>query len=124
MPRRLFAALLFSALALSPLAASAQTEAVDSRVVVAPPDSGINPYHDRFQVAQSNVTPDILAEFGIDAAHVLHISDNYDADVASGVYDGVQEGENYWFEGTNIIVWSSGFGGGRPFLPDDENDTH
>src|SRR5688572_12245722 len=120
MPRRLFVALLFGALALSPLAANAQTEDPDSRVVVAPLDSGINPYHDRFQVAESSVTPDILAEFGIDAAHVLHISRDYAADVAAGVYDAVREGENYWFEGTNIIVWSSGFGD-RAFLPDDSD---
>ncbi len=111
------------ATSLIPAVASADTD-IDSRVVVAPIDSGINPYHDRFQVgADTAVTPDILAEFGIDADHILHISRSYDDDAAAGVYDGVKTGEDYWFEGTNIIVRSADFGS-RPFLPDDSGDTH
>ncbi|CAN5296046.1 hypothetical protein BH23ACT9_BH23ACT9_03810 [soil metagenome] len=97
--------------------------APDSRVVVAPIDSGINPYHEQFQVEQPNVTQDVLEEFGITEDRILRISDNYDADVAAGVYDGVQTGVDYWFEGTNIIVRSSNFGS-RPFLPNSESDTH
>jgi hypothetical protein len=97
---------------------------VDSRVVVAPIDSGINPYHDAFQVGDAtSVTPDVLAEFGIDAAHVLDISRDYEADVERGIYANVREDEPYWFRGTNIIARSNDFGD-RPFLPDSEGDTH
>lgn len=128
MTRRPLALLLaaVAALALLPAAAGADTTAedVDSRVVVAPIDSGINPYHEVFQVGDAtSVTADVLAEFGIGEDQILRISDSYEADVEAGLYEGVQLGTPYWFAGTNIIARSNDFGA-RPFLPDDEGDTH
>lgn len=121
MLRRPLLLALTGALAASSLALTPAPE--DSRVVVAPIDSGINPYHDAFQVADPAVDEHVLAEFGVDADHVLHISRNYQQDVADGVYADVREGELYHFAGTNILAYSTDFGS-RPFLPDDSGDTH
>ena len=100
----------------------------DSRVVVAVVDSGINPYHDFFQVEQSSVTPEVLAEFGIGPEQVVTLTrtgnpaDDYAADKAR-VWDKIKPGTPYWFTGTNIIA-ASFDGGSRPILPDAANDTH
>lgn len=93
------------------------------RVVVAPIDSGINPYHDAFAVDEPAVDQHVLDAFGIDGDHILRISDDYQEDAIAGLYDDVEEGELYWFEGTNILAWSDDFGS-RPFLPDDDRDAH
>lgn len=106
------------------------------RVVVAPVDSGINPYHEFFAVEESAVTQDVLDEFraalpeGNDL-RVIDLGESYLADVGAGAYDDVQEGDLAWFVGTNIIARSAisvdgrpAPDGDRPFLPDDSGDTH
>lgn len=87
------------------------------RVVVGTTDTGVNPYHQHFKVAQSAVTPDVLAEFGIDDAHVLHVGISYEEDLARGLYDTVVPGEDYWFAGTNLIVRADSTG--VPLVADD-----
>ncbi len=106
------------------------------RTTVAVIDSAINPYHTFFNVggeayttqAPSSVTPEVLAAFGIDEAHILDLTRtgdfaaDYAADKAA-IWDQINPGELYWFRGTNIIAVSYD-GGTRPILPDDSADTH
>ena len=68
------------------------------RVVVADVDSGINPYHEAFR--GTNVTPEVLAEFGIDDDNIIDLTsiENVEQDFAD-----VVNGEPYWFRGTNVI---------------------
>lgn len=68
------------------------------RVVVADVDSGVNPYHEAFR--GTNVTPAVLAEFGIGSDQVLDLTgiENVAADFAR-----VEPGVPYWFRGTNVI---------------------
>lgn len=108
-----------------------EPEPVDSRVVVAPVDSGINPYHDFFQVPQSQVTEAVLDEFRAaledgQELRTVELGESYDDDLAAGVYDWVDEGDVAFFAGTNIVARAgSGIADdGRPFLPDDAGDTH
>ena len=68
------------------------------RVVVADVDSGVNPYHEAFR--GSNVTPAVLAEFGIAEAQILDLTGI--ANVATD-FAGVEPGTPYWFRGTNVI---------------------
>ena len=108
----------------------------DSRVVVAPVDSGINPYHEFFAVESSSVTESVLDEFRAalpqgSELRIIELGDNYLADVAAGKYDDISEGDLAWFVGTNIIARSAisvtgrpAPNGPRPFLPDDSGDTH
>jgi hypothetical protein len=100
----------------------------EPRVVVADIDTGINPYHEFFYTgAESSVTPAVLAEFGIDESHIIRLTRTGDfaADYAADAeqWAAVQEGEPYWFEGTNIIGISFD-PGSRIIMPDNENDTH
>lgn len=123
------------ALALGLTAMGSAAQAADSRVVVGVIDSGINPYHDFFNsngelyrdTAPSAVSPAVLAEFGIDNAHTLHLtrSGNFAADYAAdqAMWDQVKPGELYWFAGTNIMAISFA-PGSRILLPDDSSDTH
>lgn len=105
-----------------------ETTTTDSRVVVGVIDSGINPYHDLFQVPTSSVTPEVLAEFGIGPEQTVTLTRtgdataDYEADKAR-VWDTIKPGTPYWFTGTNIIA-ASFDPGTRPILPDDERDTH
>ena len=128
------AALVASALLVVPLAGSslaaddAETLEISPRVVVADIDTGINPYHKFFNTgAASSVTPDVLAEFGIDDAHTITLSrtGNFAADFAAdrAEWAAVKPGEPYWFAGTNIIGISFD-PGSRILLPDNEDDTH
>ena len=108
----------------------------DSRVVVAPVDSGINPYHEFFHVEQSSVTPDVLDEFRAalpdgNTLRTITLGESYLADVGAGAYDDVAAGDLAWFEGTNIIARSAITVDGRPapdadrpFLPDPGGSTH
>ncbi len=107
---------------LVPAVAGAQTDEIDSRVVVAPMDSGINPYHDAFQVEESSVTPDVLAEFGVLPENVITLGESFEADKAR-VWDRLTTDVDYHFTGTNIIARSFS-PGSRPILPDNEGDTH
>ncbi|HEX8559511.1 MAG TPA: hypothetical protein VF668_15520 [Pyrinomonadaceae bacterium] len=135
--RAAFLALAFAAAAggLAP-GASAQTGAGAPRVVVADIDSGVNVYHSFFyaggelyqRAAPSSVTPEVLAAFGIDAAHQIELTRTGDfaADYAADkarVWDGLRPGEPYWFKGSNVIAVSF-VPGSRPVLPDDDADTH
>ena len=109
------------------------------RVVVADIDSGINPYHDWYNAGSaiypagsppSSVTPELLAELNIDAAHQLQLTRtgnpaaDYAADAA--IWASIKKGELYWFKGTNIlaITFKDQPAGGVPILPDTEDDTH
>ncbi|HWH29125.1 MAG TPA: hypothetical protein VNU26_09215, partial [Mycobacteriales bacterium] len=99
-----------------------------ARVVVGVIDSGVNPYHEAFQVETSSVTSEVLAEFGISADQVVTLTRTGDpaADYAADkarVWDRIRPGTPYWFSGTNIIA-ASFDPGSRPVLPDDADDTH
>lgn len=106
------------------------------RVVVALADNAINPYHIYFNgctdtaagracspiypegAPPSSVTPEVLAEFGIDDDHVVRLTrtGNFAADYAAdqAIWERIRtgpRGELYWFAGTNIIAASySDFG--------------
>lgn len=74
----------------------------DARVVVADIDSGINPYHERF-AGGDDVTPAVLAEFGITEAQIIDLSDGPVTAAAARDFADVERGKPYWFRGTNII---------------------
>lgn len=108
-------------------------------MVVADIDTGINPYHAFYNAGSSiypagsppaSVTPELLAELGVDAAHQLTLTRTGDfaADFAAdkAIWDGIKKGELYWFKGTNILAVTlrETNDGGIPILPDDEDDTH
>ncbi|HEX6183658.1 MAG TPA: S8/S53 family peptidase [Pyrinomonadaceae bacterium] len=116
--------------------ATARAASGPPRVVVADIDSGINVYHsflyaggDLYKTAApSSVTPEVLAAFGIDAAHQITLTrtGNFATDYAADlirVWSKIRPGEPYWFKGTNIIAVSFS-PGARPILPDDDADTH
>lgn len=110
------------------------------RVVVAIIDSGINPYHSFFNEGRpglesrhyppgsppSAVTPDVLAEFGIDHDHIIALTRTGDpeADFAADAaqWAQVRAGEPYWFRGTNIIAVGRD-ATGRLILPDDDSEA-
>lgn len=107
--------------------------------MVADIDTGINPYHAYYNAgspiypagsAPSSVTPEVLAELGIDEAHQLTLTRTGDfaKDFATdaALWAGIKKGELYWFKGTNIIATTlrETDDGGRPILPDDDDDTH
>ena len=118
-----------------------------ARVIVADIDSGINVYHAFYYAggpqyldkAPSAVTPEVLAELGIGADHILTLTRTGDfaADYAAdkAIWDNFKTGELYWIKGTNIIGLSfqpreeEGLPGEAPIvhlplIPDDEDDTH
>ena len=106
-----------------------------ARVVVSIIDSAINPYHAFFNAggeiysaqAPSSVTPELLAAFGIDEAHIITLTrtGNFAADYAAdkAIWDNIRPRELYWFRGTNILAISFD-PGTRPILPDASGDTH
>jgi hypothetical protein len=56
-------------------ATATSPSAAAPRVVVADVDSGVNPYHEAFYAhGPSEVTPDVLAEFGIGADGVVELT--------------------------------------------------
>lgn len=110
-----------AALTGSAVAASA---APDSRVVVAVVDDPSNPYHGFFHAPANSgeVTPAVLAELGVDAAHTITLTrtGNQAADTAADAakFAAVNPGELYWFAGTNLL--SITFDPGAiPLLPED-----
>ena len=114
--------------AASAAAKQSTTTTAGSRVVVSVVDSGINPYHDFFQVETSSVTAEVLAEFGIPPERVVSLTRTGDpaADYAADkarVWDTIERGKPYWFTGTNIIATSFDLTG-RPILPNSPTDTH
>ena len=102
----------------------------DTRVVVAVIDSGINPYHSYFRAgsriypdgAPSSVTTNVKAEFGIGPECEITLSDDYAADLDKGVWAAAAACDLVWFTGTNIIARADNTA--RPYLPDDNEDTH
>jgi hypothetical protein len=120
--RTVIAALTAVALLALPLASpsDAQTRPA-ARVTVAVIDSGINPYHDIFQREQPNVTPDVLAEFGIGPDQTISLTrtGDFDADFANDKpkFDAIETGKPYWFEGTNVIGISFDEGTSRKSCP-------
>jgi hypothetical protein len=126
--------LLLALTLLAPLGASAAATATsaaahDARVVVAVIDTGINPYHEFFDVgAASSVTPEVLAEFGIGPDQVITLTRTGDfaEDHAADLHQfaAIERGVPYWFEGTNIIGIS--FQGQQPnhLRPDGTASTH
>ncbi|MEQ1437952.1 PKD domain-containing protein [Fontimonas sp. SYSU GA230001] len=110
------------------------------RVVVAVIDTGINPYHAHYRAGSAiyppghpphAVTLPVLAEFGIASKPECWITltrtgdaqADYDADVASGLWDRAAQCDVVWFTGTNILAKTFS-PGGRPYLPNSESDTH
>ncbi len=125
------------------MAARQMTDAVptstvvgESRVVVAVIDSAINPYHEALYAGgslypgtvPSAVTPAVLAEFGIDASHILTLTrtGNFAADVAADAaqWRSVKRGERYWVRGTNLILVSFDDAGLPRLQPTADKDPH
>ena len=109
-------------------AAATGTTTPAPRVVVADIDDGINPYHEAYYAhGPSEVTPDVLAEFGIPSERVFTLTRTGDlaADFAADkarVWDQIQRGELYHFAGTNIIGIS--FDDSATPIFGDDGDTH
>jgi hypothetical protein len=101
----------------------------DSRVVVAVIDSGINPFHEFFDVGEdTSVTPAVLAEFGITPAQIIDIprSGDFaaDFDAVRAQFAAIERGTPYWFRGTNIIGISFVGQSTTPLRPDGTASTH
>ena len=104
--------------------------------MVAVIDSAINPYHEALYAGGSlyrgtsprAVTPAVLAEFGIDANHVLTLTrtGNFAADVAADAaqWRKVKRGERYWVRGTNLILVSFDDSGLPLLQPSADKDPH
>ncbi|HWG94522.1 MAG TPA: S8 family serine peptidase [Mycobacteriales bacterium] len=110
------------------LQSSSTVDGGDARVVVGVIDSGINPYHEAFQVEESSVTPEVLAELGVTEDRVVTLTRTGDvaADLAADqarVWDRIEPGKPYWFTGTNIVA-ASFTTTGRRILPNSPTDTH
>ncbi len=107
------------------------------RAVVAVIDSGVNPYHAFYHAgspiysdaAPSAVSLPVLEDFGIGGDCAIELTRtgdfaaDYQADLDSGLWEQAAACDMVWFVGTNVIAKSFG-PGTRPFLPDDEGDTH
>ena len=137
---RRIAAALAGAVALSgtalPAAAQVEPEPPKPRVVVAVIDSPVNPYHEFYRAGgslygasqPSSVTPDVLAEFGIDESHIIRMSttgtfaERFARDKAQ--FDAIKRGEPYWFEGTNVIGISFNPTDKQRLRPDGTASTH
>lgn len=116
------------ALGVLPSAAAEPTAepTADSRVVVADVDSGVNPYHDAYYDGPQSVTPAVLAELGVPAANQVELTRTGDfaADFAADApfWASVQQGQPYWFKGTNLVGISFDPSGVPIFS--DEGDEH
>ncbi len=136
--RRIVSAVSLAAVATAGIALSPAPEDVDvpqPRVTVAVLDSGINPYHEWFNAGGTNyrnaapsaVDQAVLDEFGIDEDHILDLTrtGSFAKDFATdaGQWADVNEGELYWFRGTNVMAISFD-PGSRIILPDNNDDTH
>ena len=108
------------------------------RVVVAVPDSGINPYHAfyregspiyPFGAPPNSVTEPLLADFGVPVDCRLELTRtgdfgaDYKADIDSGLWARAADCDVVWFVGTNVLAKSFA-SSARLILPDDEEDTH
>jgi hypothetical protein len=99
------------------------------RVIVGVLDSAINLYHDFFYQGGPNyphsapdaVTPEVLAELGVKPENHLTLTRTGDiaADIAADqatIWNRIQQGERYWFVGTNVIAASLAPRAGEPML--------
>ncbi len=98
------------------------------RVIVGVIDSAINPYHDFYyqggpnypNVAPNSVTPEVLAELGVKPQNHITLTRTGDIakDIATdqAIWSGIQQGELYWFVGTNVIATSLSPLAGEPML--------
>jgi hypothetical protein len=106
------------------------------RVVVAVIDDPLNPYHDWFHAdgplyqgdAPSSVTPELLDELGIGDDQIIRLTrggtwqENYAAD--EDVFDAVDFGKLYWYEGTNVIAATFDRAAAIRLLPDNDAQAH
>lgn len=104
------------------------------RVVVAVIDSAVNPYHQNYYAGSpiykdappSSVTPEVLAEFGIDEAQIIEVTrtGNFSKDIKAdeALWKRVRAGRPYWFKGTNVIGIS--FGTNPPLKPTTDKNPH
>jgi hypothetical protein len=105
------------------------------RVVVAAIDSAINPYHGFFHHGGDGpyadeppaaVTSEVLAELGVGPDRILSLTRTGDlaADLAAdaALWEAVEPGTLYWFEGTNVLGIS--FDGDAPLVPDTSKSPH
>ncbi len=104
------------------------------RVVVAVIDSAVNPYHQNYYAGSpiymdappSSVTPEVLAEFGIDEDQIIELTrtGNFRNDIKADetLWKRVRNGRPYWFKGTNVIGIS--FNSDPPLKPVLEKDPH
>ncbi len=126
------AAIAFVAVAALVVAGSVATAPVGdagdrARVVVAVPDSASNPYHEFFHSQPVVVTQELLDEFGVDDDHVLHLTrtgnwrDDFEDDAA--LWARVNQGELYWFAGTNLFGISFS-AKGVPLVAEESDRSH
>lgn len=107
-----------------------------ARVVVGAIDSGVNAYHEFFhaggdgpyaQQVPGAVTDDVLAEFGIGEDQILSLTrtgdQEADREADRVMWDAVEPGVPYWFEGTNVIGISFA-GGDQPLEPTPDKSSH
>lgn len=106
------------------------------RVVVAVVDTSINPYHQYFYAgspiypaaAPAAVTPAVLDELGVPPDNRIRLtrSGDFAADVAADadVWNAVEHGQLYWFEGTNIVATSLCEEPLPPLQPQPEKNPH
>ena len=115
--------------------ATAARKGAKPRVVVAVIDTGFNPYHEYFHARgtlyrdskPSSVTPAVRREFGIGKDQIIEVTrtGNFAEDFAKDrkQFDRIEEGEAYWFKGTNVIGVSF-LGEGQRLRPDGDASTH
>lgn len=115
---------------------SARVTAPTPRVIVGVMDQPMNPYHSWFHAdgalyngtAPSSVTPALLAELGVDAAHQLRLtrSGDWAADHAADaeLWERVNDQALYWFVGTNVLAISFDEADELNLLPDDDAESH
>lgn len=108
------------------------TDDAPARSVVATVDGFTNPYHEFFDVGDDTaVTDEVLERLGIDEEHVISITRGaetfeaaFEADVDAGEYDGIEAGQPYWFEGTNLVGVSFADDPAERLRPSEDAGTH
>ena len=134
--RRALGALVAAALAVPGLQAPAVAKPkAEPRVVVAVIDTGFNAFHEYFYEggplygnrAPSSVTPAVLKEFGIGKDQIIRVrrTGNFGEDFAKAKaqFEAIEEGQPYWFAGTNVIGISF-LGDKQRLRPDGNASTH
>jgi PKD repeat protein len=132
---------LLAGLAVSPAAEAAVSTTPKPHVVVAVPDTGINPYHAVLYSgsplypaapmgsAPSSVTQPVLDAFGVTPACQIELTRtgnfaaDYAADTLKGTWTRARACSVVWFVGTNVLA-KSFEPGSIAYMPDSEDDTH